>query len=295
LERLAPGSEYDLNFFGGIDELLPNDLAESWDDIAGLDHGELWTSELSWSIAGDRLQLSALLPRCGLFYERELALSDRGPWLDCSYRITNRTTQRRRFLWKLHAALAVQEGDIIECPAHFGQVVDPAWSRFKGTAPFCWPSIEGCKANVVPPANGTMDFFYLFDLPAGQIALRRPGSALVFAYRFDLKTFPYAWLFASYGGFAGHYTVILEPCTAMPLSVREAAAVNQCSVLEPGEVLETHVEILAGHARVIDPLLKPELPRPVPSSVLDQITAEFLENELGEVPPGRTNSPDANR
>jgi hypothetical protein len=246
LKRMPPGSEYDPNFYGGIDELLPNDLAEQWDDLHGLDHGELWTSELAWSAQEDRLVLSGLLPGCGLFYERHMALSEDCPRLECTYRITNRSRQRRRFLWKLHAALAVQEGDVVDCPARFGQVVDPAWSRFKSTAPFPWPMIDGRQAHVVPACNGTVDFFYLFDLREGQAAWRRPGTDLVFAYRFDQRVFPYCWLFASYGGFDGHYTVILEPCTAMPLSVRDAAGLHQCSVLEPEEVLETRVEIWAG-------------------------------------------------
>jgi hypothetical protein len=38
-------------------------------------------------------------------------------------------------------------------------------------------------------------------------------------------------IFASYGGLDGHYTAVLEPCTAMPVSVNEAARLNQCSCL----------------------------------------------------------------
>ena len=44
----------------------------------------------------------------------------------------------------------------------------------------------------------------------------------------------------------GHYTVILEPCTAMPISVDEAAARKQCSRLEKGQALETKVTIYLG-------------------------------------------------
>ena len=103
---------------------------------------------------------------------------------------------------------------------------------------------------MIPAADGTVDFFYLFDLAEGQMAWRRPADRLAFEYHFDRAIFPYAWLFASYGGFNGHYTVVLEPCTAMPLSVNEAVARNQCSHLEPGESLETRVAIHAGQADV---------------------------------------------
>ena len=66
---------------------------------------------------------------------------------------------------------------------------------------------------------------------------------------FDPKIFPFAWMFASYGGFLGHYTVILEPCTTMPMSVNEAALNKQCSILQPGETLTTRVSIRAGRIR----------------------------------------------
>jgi hypothetical protein len=256
LERLPAGSAYDPNFYGGIDELLPNDLPESWDSLTGLDHGELWTTTLNCRVDGHRLTLGALLPGCGLAYERVMHLRPDQPCLDFHYRIRNTTAERRRFLWKLHAALAIQRGDFIDCPARYGQVVDPAWSRFKTTAPFPWPELEGTTANLIPAANGTMDFFYLFNLRAGQIAWRRPGVELALAYRFETRIFSYCWLFASYGGFEGHYTVILEPCTTMPLSVRDAAALNQCSVLEPGTVLETKVELWAGRSADFSPPLE---------------------------------------
>jgi hypothetical protein len=34
---------------------------------------------------------------------------------------------------------------------------------------------------------------------------------------------------------------VLEPCTAMPFSVNEAARLGQCSLLEPGQSIETRI------------------------------------------------------
>ncbi len=153
-------------------------------------------------------------------------------------------------------------GDVIDCPARRAQVVDLAYSRFGTLDPFPWPHIEGKRADIVPAQNGTMDFFYLFDLEAGRIAWRRapfdagsdtpgllrvpPPGRLKFEYTFDTGVFPFAWLFASYGGFDGHYTVVLEPCTAMPLRVGDAIRDGRCSRLLPGEALETEVSLYAG-------------------------------------------------
>jgi uncharacterized protein DUF5107 len=246
LRALPADSEYDPNFYGGIDELLPNDIPEKINGIDCPDHGELWTATLSWRYDHERLVLEGRLAKCGLTYQREMSLRSDTPCLDFKYRLSNPTPQPRDFLWKLHAALVVRPDDIIDCPARKAQVVDLAWSRYKTLAPFHWPKLEGSPVNVVPAPDGTMDFFYLYDLAAGEIAWRRPDRNLRFAYTFDQKVFPYAWLFASYGGFNGHYTIILEPCTAMPISVNQAALKQQCSRLEPGQILETSVSIHAG-------------------------------------------------
>jgi hypothetical protein len=248
LELKPSGSEYDPNFYGGIDELLPNDIAEPINRVDCPDHGELWTTPLQAEVSGEHLTLRGRLPKFGLEYERQMRLRGDSPWLDSKYRISNTSSGPRQFLWKLHAALAVQAGDLIECPARQAQIVDPAYSRFKTTTPFHWPKLEGQATNVVPARDGTMDFFYLFDLGAGEMFWRRPSAGLKFGYQFDTTVFPYAWLFAAWGGFLDHYTIILEPCTAMPMSVKEAAAKGQCSRLEPGQVLETKVSLYAGPA-----------------------------------------------
>jgi hypothetical protein len=246
LECQPPGSEYDPNFYGGIDELLPTDIPETIDGVACPDHGELWTRNLDWRIDGQALVLEAELPQFGLTYQRRMRLRADSPHVDFEYRLTNPTGVERHFLWKLHAALAVVAGDVIDCPARQAQVVDLAYSRFGTLSPFAWPHIEGQRADIVPPKNGTVDFFYLFDLEAGRLAWKRASQGLKFEYTFDTAVFPFAWLFASYGGFAGHYTAVLEPCTTMPLSVGEAMRTGRCSRLLPAETLDTKVSLYAG-------------------------------------------------
>lgn len=246
LRALPPGTEYDPNFFGGIDELLPNDIPERINGVDCPDHGELWTTALTCEHVGKKLTLSGTLPFTGFVYEKELTLRADSPHLDIRYWITNSAGRRQQFMWKLHAALAVQPGDVIDCPARHGHVADPAWSRFSTREAFDWPNVEGRVANIIPEPENTCDFFYLSGLESGRMAWRRPHAGLEFAYEFDTAVFPYAWLFASYGGFGGHYTAILEPCTSMPISVNEAARQNQCAILEPGQSLETSVTIYAG-------------------------------------------------
>lgn len=250
LERLAPGSEYDPNFYGGVDELLPNDIPESINGVDSPDHGELWTSELSGRVDGASLVMNGTLPINGLGYERRMTLRPAERVIDLDYRIENLTGERRVFMWKLHAALNIGPGDQIVCPARKVTVPDLEWSRWNSLGSFDWPIIEGQRADLIPPLDGTMDFLHLTDLEAGKMALKKASRGLIFEYEFDTEVFPYAWLFASFGAFLGHYTALLEPCSTMPISVAEADELGQCSVLQPGEKLETRVSIYAGPSRV---------------------------------------------
>jgi len=255
LKRLPAGSEYDPNFYGGIDELLPNDTPEEFNGRELLDHGELWTMGLDWKTEGDSVHLSGTLPLCGLHYEKTVELCGDEPELLMRYRLTNTTRSRQEFLWKIHAALNIQEGDEVICPAKTAEPAGEEWSKWKTAQPFDWPVVRGQRADIVPPRNGEMDFLYLYGLKDGYMGWRRPSEDLGLMYRFDKRVFPYCWYFASYGGFFGHYTAVLEPCTAMPFSLREAAAAGRCAALEAGESLETEGRLYAGSARGLEKVM----------------------------------------
>lgn len=246
LEKLDPGADYDSNFWGGIDELLPNDIPETIDGIAYPDHGELWTMALNHVADARSVTLSGTLPKSRLFYQKMIILEENHPQVKTNYTIRNLSGNSRRFLWKLHAALQITAGDRLETPATTGRIVYPGSSRFRVAGEFGWPEIEGVDAAMVPPKSKTMDFFYLYNSPEGIMRMISGKGKHCFAYQYDQDVFPYQWYFASYGQFRDHYTAILEPASAMPVSVNEAAVLKQCSVLEPGEEMNTSVTIYAG-------------------------------------------------
>jgi len=240
------GADYDSNFWGGIDELLPNDIPENVDGIDYPDHGELWTTKLQHTHTDAGISVFGQLPKSGLYYKKTISFLEGVPAIKLEYQLVNRAEKRRHFLWKLHAALHIEPGDHLESPAAKARVVYPQSSRFGDRDEFNWPNIEGVNAAVVPKKNGTMDFFYLYDLPEDRMSLVSNQGNHRFTYGYDGAVFPYQWYFASYGQFRNHYTAILEPASAMPVSVNEAAALGQCSVLEPGERIDTVVTIYAG-------------------------------------------------
>ena len=240
------GADYDSNFTGGIDELIPNDVPETIDSIDYPDHGELWTTSLSFTHSETEIRVEGLLALSSLFYSKTIRLDNDAPVVHLAYNIRNDSGKRRHFLWKLHAAVNIEAGDRLVTPANYGQVVDPEYSRFKRDLnSFHWPVIENTDASIIPEKNNSVDFFYLHDIPKGEMQLHLSGEQL-FGYTYDNKIFPYQWWFASYGGFLDHYTAILEPCTNMPMSVNEAKEKGQSAMLEPGESLITAVQIFAG-------------------------------------------------
>ncbi len=248
LDAYKPGTEYDPVFYGGVDELIPNDIPENVDGMEFPDHGELWTKALDVFLEDGVLKLQGILPVSKLNYQKSIWLDKNGPLIHTDYTIINENNQPVKFLWKLHAALKIKAGDRILCRAGKGQVIDPEYSRFKQIESFHWPVLEQTDVSVIPDKNGTMDFFYVYDLADGEVGFENVDGHY-FGYTFDKSVFPYVWLFASYGGFLNHYTAILEPCTTMPISVNDASSLGQTKILQPGEFLTTSVTTLAGSSK----------------------------------------------
>jgi hypothetical protein len=249
LIRNEVGADYDSNFWGGIDELLPNDLPETIDSVSYPDHGELWTAALGHSVTSDGVTAEGLLPLSGLYYRKTLSFLENEPVIRIDYNIRNDSRATRHFLWKLHAALEIEEGDKLLTSARRAKAVYAESSRSGSEDEFAWPSIRSVNASEVPAYDRTMDFYYLYDVPESRMAMLTGRGSYLFEYAYDGQIFPYQWYFASYGQFDGHYTAILEPASAMPVSVQEAQGLMQCSVLEPGQEINTVVTIYAGPAR----------------------------------------------
>lgn len=245
-EIFCPGSDYDANFWGGIDELIPNDIPEVIDSVSYPDHGELWTTRLDYELFDDRILVCGKLKQSGLYYQKTVRTEADDPVIYLEYIIRNESGSARNFLWKLHAALQIEANDQLLTSAKKAQVVDPGYSRFSDLHEFVWPTIENTDASIIPAKNGTTDFFYLNDIGQAEMSLKTGNGRHVFCFKYDKKVFPFQWYFASYGGFLDHYTAILEPCTSMPMSVNEAMKKKQCTRLKPGEELHTAVRIYAG-------------------------------------------------
>ena len=225
-----PALDYDGNFAGGMDELVPCDLPEH----GFPDHGELWTQTLQATFDQDRLVLEGRLPKCGLYYKRTMSVNNN--YIISNYLLQNLTSRPLDFMWKLHAAWAIAPGDRLAVPASCFQAADPGdWSKAATALPVRWNGSYD-----VPAMDGTSDFFYLTDLSNGSMELhRRDGQC--FRCDFDTAVFPCAWVFASFGRLNGSRTLIMEPCTNYPVSLDDAVKAHCCARLDPGGLLSTEV------------------------------------------------------
>lgn len=232
-----PALDYDGNFAGGMDELLPNDPPED----GFPDHGELWTLPLNCREGNGKLLLQGDLPLCRLAYRREMYLAENT--LIAEYRLENTTNHPQDFLWKLHAALQIECGDVLDVPAECVQAADPGnWSKGLHGMPLRWNG-----KYTVPEMDGTSDFFYLTGLTGNEIRLTH-GNGTIFSCRFDPAIFRSVWIFASFGRLNGARTLIMEPCTNYPGTLAEARSSKVCARLKPGEYIHTKVTWTLLHA-----------------------------------------------
>ncbi|MBI5631782.1 MAG: hypothetical protein HY921_12965 [Elusimicrobia bacterium] len=257
-ENLSPappqkGGTYDDNWAGGWEDLFPNDAPGAFDGRELPDHGEWWSKAWTAEIAEDssrqaqirlRLKTNSVAASC----EKTITLKAGVKELTVLYRVQNLEKKPLRFMLKQHLAAAVRPGDRIELPGGSMRPVDLAFSSRLGEAgPFAWPlgldkNGRGVDISLLPPAGWDREFVYVCDLPEGWAGIRRPDGAGL-RMSFDPKAFPHCWLFMDFGGWRGHYTAVLEPCTNWPKDLSQAAAAGRCACLPPGGTFETAVEV----------------------------------------------------
>lgn len=253
--RIVPiGASYDDNFAGGWDELFPNDLAGPVGDAIYPDHGELWCQPWDHTIEhADAESVTLYLRRTGAVttttVEKWITLRTNESQLRFRHRITNHGPAALDFLWKLHPALTVDEGDRIDVPGATGELVDPSFGRVTTPPHFSWPLApqangQAIDMSVVPPIDGTRDFVYVRDLSDGWCALRRTQHGIGFGLTFPTSVFNSVWLFMTFGGWRGYATVVLEPCTTVPKDLNAAIRAGTARRLATGASLECEVHAI---------------------------------------------------
>jgi hypothetical protein len=254
LSRADAGAPYDDVWAGGWEELFPNDAPGSSEGRTLPDHGEWWAK--SWNVidatggetATLRLtsEMDVIRARC----TKEIRLERASAAVHVSYRIESLEPSPFHFLFKQHLPIAITPQCRLSMPGGEVIPVDPNFGTLRNRERFSWPGGRAANTvdlSIVPPVESrAREFVYVLGVPEGWCGADDTPCGASLRFTFDRQTFPYVWLFLTYGGWRDCYTAVLEPCTNFPKELGAAVARGQSALLKPGEAWETQVSVILG-------------------------------------------------
>ncbi|GAA6619033.1 hypothetical protein [Scytonema sp. NUACC26] len=238
--KLEVGASFDGNWTGGWDEIFPNDAAGVFQNRNLVDHGELWSQ--AWELLEQSevsVKMALTCQTVPVQVEKTITLDEERAKATINYLFKNQSEETIPFLFKQHAAIAIEEGDEVLLPDCFIEPAVLEFSKIIGRQEkTCFPkafAVNGSEVNLqqIPPRSSQLqEFYYSSQLATGQCGIRNLRSASTLLMSFDTVDFPYVWVFASFGGWQNHYVLVLEPCTNIPYDL-EIACRNGTSALLP--------------------------------------------------------------
>ena len=258
LMACAPGASYDDVWAGGWEELFPNDAAGRFEGRELPDHGEWWTlpftPEVTVDDHGATVTLNARAGIVAAECTKSFTLAHDAAELAATYRIRSREAAVFSFLFKQHLPVHITPGCRLVLPGGRVEAVSSDFGTLlPGGGPFDWPLAaapngKSVDLRVIPPASsGEREFVYVKHLAEPWCGVDDHEAGASLCLHFEGATFPFTWLFLSYGGWRETYTAVLEPCTNLPKDLTEAVRLGQSATLEPGAEFTTTVTVrLAG-------------------------------------------------
>jgi len=261
--RIAPQAypvegEFDNYWCGGWDDAFPTADGCVFRNQRYPDLGEL--RSLRWRVdsirqerGGAVSQLSAYGPISPIRAVKTIVVEQRAPVVRMHYEITNLGPTNLDFLWGTHPAVAITPHTILRIPAKHGivwQGNDPACGQ--AGKPYNWPLLKAdgrvIHMDEVRGVEANLYFgHYATDLEGGWYAIEDRQSGEGFLLTFPLQQCPCLWLWLNYGGWRGHYHVIVEPWTGYPVNLAQAYEQNSTRCLKPGEIFSVEVKATAYH------------------------------------------------
>jgi Domain of unknown function (DUF5107) len=259
--RVAPQifpieGEFDNYWCGGWDDAFPTCDAcvfrnQHYPDLGELRSVQWKTDFMRQETHAMTARLSAYGPISPVQAVKTIVVERGAPIVRVRYEITNLGPMDVDYLWGTHPAVAITPGTILRIPARQGvvwQCNDPAYGE--PGRQYDWPVLEvkgrTIRMDQVQSGDASLYFgHYAVDLEAGWFAIEDTQSGEGFLAAFPLDQCPCLWLWLNYGGWRGHYHVIVEPWTGRPVNLAEAYDQNASRRLKPGEVFSVEIKVTA--------------------------------------------------
>jgi hypothetical protein len=226
-----PGDPFERSPLVGAVECIPTVGPCTVDGLDLADHGEAWSA--AWEIDPDALgegllRTSVSLPQSGLDICRTIRLD--GAAASFEYRLRNRASVPRRYLWAFHPLFAVGPGDRLGLDERIHSVLVTTIQGVPGVAAghaARWPEAEaGTRLDIVDPGRYPDSFIKMFaayaGMPAGWAGLYRGADRLTL--RFDPREVPGVGIWVTCGGWHGETHLALEPTNAIGDRLLDAAS-----------------------------------------------------------------------
>jgi galactose mutarotase-like enzyme len=249
---LPLGSSFDESWTGGWDEIFPNDVPGEFQGYSHVDHGELWSQE--WKILEQSPMSLRLRLQCRtvpVLVEKTISLHQTQPEFQIAYQFENLSNAEIPFLFKHHAAIAIEDGDALLLPDCLIEPVVLDFSRIIGReGKTRFPMALDAQGNEVDLSrirdreSQLQEFFYSSELAVGECGIRNERSQTALKMRFDTADFPYVWMFQSYGGWRDFYVVIVEPCTTIPYDLDAACKNGTVAIVRSGETQHRNLSVV---------------------------------------------------
>lgn len=217
---------------GGWDDIFPTCDACEFEGLRYPALGEVHQSRFSVDEVlvdqGEAIaRMSAFTPISPVQVRKTVTLA--GPVLRIRNEITNLGPARVDFVWGTHPAFNPTSQMTLKIPARTGIVAHSSGPGF-GTVgqQYPWPKLitptgEITEMNRVY-GRDSKGFcgHYVTELQEGWYAIEDEETGQGVVVSFPLDICPFIWMWLGYGGWRGHWVVIIEPYTSYPVCLSDA-------------------------------------------------------------------------
>lgn len=216
------------------------------------DHGEIWSTPLSYEAEGDRVTFSCKCRTVPCRYEKTLSLLEDG--VEYAYRITNTGEADFPYLWAFHCLVRYSGGMRLIFPRGVRRVENILDSPSLGPAGTLYRFPGGLTSGgerrdltAVPAArSGAMEKIRVRGaVVKGRCGYEYPSRNVRAVVEYDAKKLPCLEFWCTAGGYRGDCNCAFEPST----SFCDGADRPGASVLRAGETEEFTVRISLGRIR----------------------------------------------